>query len=158
MHNLRSAIRAGKESKSISEAARTVSIPSALQVRITRAAISPRLAIRMRRIGTGLSLGTHPEQDVAILDECSVLAQNLHDLALHACGYGVHQLHDLDDPDHGVLVDSGTDLHERRLARPGCTIKNSQQGTCDFGEVRFGSRLHVSSRNCPRQLGRSDGW
>src|ERR687896_2389700 len=54
IRNARSAISTWSASRSASEYTATVGMSSSRHVRITRTAISPRLAIRMRGSGTGL--------------------------------------------------------------------------------------------------------
>ncbi len=65
------------ESRSASEAASTVSMPSRRQVRMMRAAISPRLAIRMRRMAHASARLADAHQRLAVFDERAVLRQDL---------------------------------------------------------------------------------
>ena len=76
MQTVRSASRAGSESRSASEAASTVSIPRLRQVRMIRTAISPRLAMRMRRMAT-VSLRAYAQQRLAVFDQRAVRREDL---------------------------------------------------------------------------------
>src|SRR6266852_2246444 len=91
MHTLSSASRTCMASSSAVECTATVGMPSSLQARKTRNAISPRFAIR---ILSNISLDDH--QRLAELDRLAVLDQ---DLAHGARAWGwnlVHGLHRLD--------------------------------------------------------------
>src|SRR5690348_12824195 len=105
MQTTRSASFAGTLSRSAAEVASTVSIPSLRQVRMMRAAISPRLAIRIRRIAIAQPSLADAQQGLAVLDEGSVSGKDLGDLTANAGPYRVHQLHDFDDGDDRVLLD-----------------------------------------------------
>src|ERR1700734_3551545 len=106
MQMARSASRAGSPSRSAVETATTVSRPSCWQARMTRTAISPRLAIRTRRsvlavsgpgavVIAGLATGgPDHEQHLVVLDELGVGGAELDDLAGQRSGHRVHQLHD----------------------------------------------------------------
>src|SRR5262245_58878687 len=138
MQTFSSAKRTWSASTSADECTATDLMPSSRHARITRNAISPRLAMRTflyTRRGSG-----HADELLAVLDVLAVLDEDLGDLAV---GLGldlVHELHGLDDADdlalaHGrAHVDEGGGLgrrravegaHERRrverasLARPG---------------------------------------
>src|SRR5262245_30546796 len=107
----------------------TVSTPRSRQARITRRAISPRFAMRMRwnmsNSDFGLrisdfefsirnhqirnpkwSRGFDPEQYLVILDELSILDADLGDDAAAAGGEVVEDLHRLDLADDGLRVDA----------------------------------------------------
>ena len=119
--------RAGSESRSASDTTSTVSMPSCRQVRITRSAISPRLAIRTRRIRMQL----RPRRAAAprrystsspLPRRCA--APRRADAGAHR----VHQLHHLDDADDRVRLDLRAHLDKGRLARLGRAIEDAQQG------------------------------
>src|SRR5688572_7127359 len=116
MHTARVAIRAPSEPRSASLTQSTVSIPSFSHVRITRTAISPRLAMRMRLIVTS-SVRPHEHQHFAVLDHLAVDREHLDHLAGDPGARRVHQLHHLDDAHHGIRLDPRADLDERWLAR-----------------------------------------
>ncbi len=118
MHNVRSASRAGSESRSASDAASTVSMPSARQVRMIRTAISPRFAMRMRRMLTARpSLRTRSSVSPYSTSAPS-RAQDLAHRAAHACTHGVHELHHFDDADDGVVF-HGADPTSTNGGAPG---------------------------------------
>src|SRR5262245_22120961 len=93
MHTLSSASRTCMASASAVECTATVAMPSSLQARNTRNAISPRLAIRI--FSNMASFDDH--QRLAELDRLSVLDQNLDHRAGARCWNLVHRLHRLDD-------------------------------------------------------------
>src|SRR6478609_9251693 len=111
MHTARVASRAPSDPRSASLTHSTVSIPSRSHVRITRTAISPRLAMRMRLMVTS-SVRPHEHQHFAVLDHLAVDREHLDHLAAHSGARRVHQLHHLDDADHAVLLDPRADLDE----------------------------------------------
>src|SRR6185295_16651407 len=89
-------------STSAVECTATVLIPSSLQARMTRRAISPRLAIRILRNmeRPPAPLRRHrpqPEQDLAEFHGLAVGYQNLHDLGVYFGFDLVHEFHRLDD-------------------------------------------------------------
>src|ERR1700686_5706209 len=104
MHTVRSASRAGRLSRSAAEAARTVSMCSSRHVRMIRTAISPRLAISTRRMGTRSARPAHAHKCLAIFRECPVGDQNLSYGTAHSGTHGVHKLHDLDDGNDRLLL------------------------------------------------------
>ena len=96
-------------------------MPSRVQVRITRAAISPRLAISSRRIRVTVS-APHPTRPKAPPPAARRRRRRtrrcraeLHDGAPDAGVHRRHHLHGLDDADHGLLVDRRR--RRRRTAR-----------------------------------------
>src|SRR5262245_50398539 len=93
MHTLSSASRTCMASASAVECTATVAMPSSLQARNTRSAISPRLAIKI--FSNMASFDDH--QRLAELHRLAVLDQNLG----HGAGARgrnlVHRLHRLDD-------------------------------------------------------------
>src|SRR6478752_5301741 len=88
----------------------TVSMPISCAARWMRSAISPRLAISRRVIGTGS--GDH-DQRLVVFDRLGVLDQDL----LHGAGSGggdrVHHLHRFDDQQRVAGLDLVADLDER---------------------------------------------
>src|SRR5450631_3751343 len=96
MHTLSSARRTCMASASAVECTATVGMPSSLQARRTRSAISPRLAIRIfSNMAPTLSLDDH--QRFAEFHRLGVFEQDLHDRARLGSGNLVHGLHRLDD-------------------------------------------------------------
>src|SRR5687768_11843492 len=102
MHTASSAKRTCSAPASTSECTATVAIPSSRQARITRIAISPRLAIKTflniaavpgRRRSAPLEL----EELLAELDAAGVLHQDFQDRAGQFALDLVHQLHCFDD-------------------------------------------------------------
>src|SRR5882672_2172302 len=91
MHTLSSASRTCIASASAVECTATVAMPSSLQARSTRSAISPRLAIR---ILSNISLDDH--ERLAVFHPQAVLDQNLRNRAAARRGDLVHGLHRFD--------------------------------------------------------------
>src|SRR5437763_11476251 len=135
MQTSSSAYRTCRESRSASEWTATVFSPISLQARITRRAISPRLAMRtleiMRKLpvagsrlpetpgnwqpATGNPNGasdSHREQLLTVLDRLPILRKHFHDLAVDVRFDFVHQLHRLDDAEHFSFADVIADRHE----------------------------------------------
>src|SRR4026209_929810 len=109
-----SARRTGSESASAVEWAITVRIPISRHVRITRSAISPRLAMRILwNISRGSAERLHREQRLPELDGLAVLGHDLDDATADLGLYLVHQVHGFDDAedlaflDHVALLDEG---------------------------------------------------
>src|SRR4051812_40970908 len=128
MQIVRSASFAGMLSRSAVEAARTVSMLSLRQVRMMRTAISPRLAIRMRRSANWLTCFAHAQECFAVLGERAVGDQYFAHRAANAGTHRIHQLHDFDDGHDCSLFHLRPDFHERRRAWLGSTIERAQQG------------------------------
>src|SRR5688500_8979977 len=103
MQMVRSARRAGRLSMSAADAASTVSMFICWQARITRRAISPRLATSTRLIGkfgsSALVFGPQLEQRHAVFDELAVGHADFGDDAFDARLHGVEQLHHFDQAD-----------------------------------------------------------
>src|ERR1043166_2365685 len=102
MHTLSSARRTCMASASAVECTATVGMPSSLQARNTRSAISPRLAIRIfsnMAIGrtTRVRLSFDDHQRFAELDRLGILEQDLADGAGARRRNLVEGLHRLDD-------------------------------------------------------------
>src|SRR6059058_3257763 len=110
MHTLSSANLTCSALESATECTATDSMPSSRQARITRRAISPRLAMRMR-LNTR-SAYFDLEERLAVLDCLPVLDEDLHDRALDLGLDLVHQLHRFDDADHLALLDARADVNE----------------------------------------------
>src|SRR4030095_5603055 len=87
---------------------------------MTRTAISPRLAIRMRRNTRRSGLRPDQEQRLSELHGLAVLRQDLDDLARELGADLVHHLHRFDDAEHRLglharaLVDEGLLVGRRR--------------------------------------------
>src|SRR5581483_7294838 len=94
MQTLSSASRTCMASASAVECTATVAMPSSLQARSTRSAISPRLAIRILS-NTARSLDDH--QRLAEFHRLPVLDQHLNDGACARRRDLVHGLHRFDD-------------------------------------------------------------
>src|SRR6185295_14947461 len=100
MHTLSSARRTCIASASAVECTATVAIPSSLQARSTRSAISPRLAIRilsniLAARYRAPSLDNH--QRLAVFDRMAVVEQDLRHRAGARRGdlvHGLHRFHD----------------------------------------------------------------
>src|SRR3981081_2431349 len=109
MQTLSSARRTCIASASAVECTATVAMPSSLQARSTRSAISPRLAMRI--LSNIPSLNNH--QRLAVFDRVAVLEQDLRHRAGARRGDLVHRLHRLDDEQgiaglhHAADVDEG---------------------------------------------------
>src|SRR5262245_45528922 len=117
MHTLSSASRTCMASSSAVECTATDGMPSSLQARSTRNAISPRFAIR---ISSNISLDDH--QRLAELDGLAVLDQNLDHRARARRGNLVHGLHRFDDEQRVTGAHAAADLDERTRSRLGTDI------------------------------------
>src|ERR1043165_9600969 len=121
MHTLSSASRTCIASASAVEWTATVGMPSSLQARSTRSAISPRLAIRIlsnmtiRRTRARLSFDDH--QRLAELDGLGVLEQDLADHAGARRWDLVESLHRFDDQERVAGLHLASDVDERFRAR-----------------------------------------
>src|SRR6266446_6724922 len=133
MHTLSSARRTCMASASAVECTATVGMPSSLQARRMRSAISPRLAIRIFSNMAALILKRDPEtsrnrqtgpcakprtrslddhQRFAEFHRLGVFEQDLDDGARLGRGNLVHRLHRLDDEERVAGLDDGADLAE----------------------------------------------
>src|SRR5687767_4357301 len=119
MHTDSSAKRTCSAFASTVECTATVAMPSSRQARITRRAISPRLAIRtfLNTAGPGALRGLDAEERLTELHRLPVLREDLGDLPGDVRLDLVHQLHRLDDAEHLALLHHGAHLDERRLVR-----------------------------------------
>src|SRR5262245_33651216 len=126
MHTASSANRTWSALASAVECTATVAMPSSRHARMTRSAISPRLAIRIfLNTGTssGGSGGLDPEQGLAELHRLPVLRQGLDDPPGLVRLDLVHQLHRLDDAEHLALAHHRPHLHEGRLVGRGRPVE-----------------------------------
>src|SRR5882757_4169423 len=97
MQTLSSASRTCIASASAVECTATVAMPSSLQARSTRSAISPRLAIRILSNILAVQPSLNNHQRLAVLDGMAVLEQDLDHRAGARRGNLVHGFHRLDD-------------------------------------------------------------
>src|SRR4029453_17509208 len=126
MHTASSANRTWSAVASAVERTATVRMPSSRQARMTRRAISPRLAMRiLRNIASG---GLEAEQWLTELPRLPVLHQDLGDLPRLVGLDLVHQLHRLDDAEDLALLHHGADLDEGRLVRRRCPVEGADEG------------------------------
>src|SRR5689334_2036340 len=110
MQTLSSARRTCMASASAVEWTATVAMPSSLQARRTRRAISPRLAMRILEImGSGLF---DDDQRFAVFNRRAVFNEDFRDLARARRGDLVHRLHGFDDDDGLAFLDGGADRYE----------------------------------------------
>src|SRR5438132_9825586 len=132
MHTLSSASRTCMASASAVECTATVGMPSSLQARSTRNAISPRLAIRilsnMASQKPDRRDSFDDQQRLAELDRLAVLDQDLG----HCSGAWrrnlVHGLHRLDDEDDVAGAHLVADLDVGAPARLGSHIGGADHG------------------------------
>src|SRR5216683_7859729 len=118
MHTLSSASRTCMASASAVEWTATVGMPSSLQARSTRSAISPRLAIRiLSNIGVGRTACARPSLDdhqrLAEFHRLSVLEQDLADDPGAWRGNLIERLHRLDDQKRVADLHAAADIDER---------------------------------------------
>src|ERR1700749_1229420 len=113
MPTLSSARRTCIASASAVECTATVAMPSSLQARSTRSAISPRLAIR---ILSNIALFDN-HQRLAVLDGLPVLEQDLRHGAAARLRDLVHGLHRLDDQQRVPRLPGAADIDEGLGAR-----------------------------------------
>src|SRR5215207_4931450 len=134
MQIARSASLTGRDPASPSEYTRTLRMPSSWHARMTRRAISPRLA--MRTLFSGSGIAADHQHRLAVLDRLVVLDED----PRHHTGGGrldvVHELHDLDDAQHRPDLHSAPDLDERGRARLGCGVEGADHGRTDEHLVR----------------------
>src|ERR1700759_1225444 len=114
MHTLSSASRTCMASASAVECTATGGMPSSLQARRMRSAISPRFAIRIfSNMAPGPARLLDDHQRFAEFHRLGVLEQNLHDRARPRGRNLVHRLHRLDDEERVARLDDAADLAER---------------------------------------------
>src|SRR5690606_10428635 len=111
-------------SRSACEYTATVSTPRSLHARITRSAISPRFAIRMRR---NTSHPLQAEQRLAELDRSAVLHEDRGDLGRELGLDLVHHLHRLDDAQRAVGGDHVADLQQRLVDGRWISVEGADQ-------------------------------
>src|SRR6266508_3530484 len=163
-----------------------------LHVQIMRQAISPRLAIRIflnflisgfifgpkynvqcptpfsswRTLDLGpwtFELLLKSEQRLAILNRLSIFNVNLRDFASGLGLNFIHQLHRLDNANHGFGLDAGADLHKRLGIRRRGSIKGPDDRRRNdvkvliFGGFRLGFRSRMDWCGGGRQFG-FDDW
>src|SRR5512137_2650586 len=113
MQTASSAKRTWSESASTVEWTATVPMPSSRQARITRSAISPRLATSTFLNMVSPRLGRlDAEQLLAELHRGGIEDEDLGDLPLHLGLDLVHELHRLDDAEHLPLLHGGAHVDE----------------------------------------------
>src|SRR4051794_27929392 len=118
MHTLSSARRTCIASASAVECTATVAMPSSLQARSMRSAISPRLAIRILSNMPGKRLALLDDgKRLGIFDRLTVVDEDGEHGAGVRSGYVVHGLHGFDDEDGRAGRHARADLDERRGAR-----------------------------------------
>src|SRR5262245_15495680 len=129
MHTLSSARRTCMASASAVECTATVAMPSSLQARSMRSAISPRLAIRI--------LSNMPRKRLTLLDDSERLGifdglAVIDEDGEHGAGVGgrdvVHGLHSFDDEDGLTRRNLGAGFDERRGAGLRRTIGGADHG------------------------------
>src|SRR5436190_22734643 len=111
MHTASSAKRTCKAPTSASENTATVAMPSSRQARMTRMAISPRLAIKTF-LNIELRSFANCEELLAVFHALAVLDQHLDDGAGVLALDLVHELHGLDDAERLTLLHAAAHLHE----------------------------------------------
>src|SRR5437763_13158562 len=129
MHTLSSARRTCMASSSAVEWTATVAMPSSLQARNTRSAISPRLAMRILsniwRLTpcAGRTLASFNDHErLPVFDRLAVFDENLDHGARPRGGNLIHRLHRLDDHERLPGFDRTADVYERPRAGLGCEI------------------------------------
>src|SRR5215469_2289152 len=117
MQTLSSASRTCIADASAVECTATVAMPSSLQARSTRSAISPRLAINiLSNIATVAALFDDQER-LAKLDRLAVLDENLRHRAGARRRNLIHRLHGFDDDQRVAGLHLAADIDERLGAR-----------------------------------------
>src|SRR5579862_1259029 len=96
------------------ECTATVAMPSSLQARSTRSAISPRLAMR---ILSNIELSLDDHQRLAIFDRLAVFDENLNHRAGARRWDLIHRLHRLDDEQRLAGLHLAADFDEGPRAR-----------------------------------------
>src|SRR6266849_6414581 len=137
-----SAKRTGRESASAVEWAITVRIPISRHARMTRSAISPRLAMRILwNISRGSAQRLHQEERLPELDGLAVLDDDLGDASRHLGLDFVYQLHRLDDADDLPLLDHVALGHERWGVGLGGAVERADHRRLHREQMRGG--LHA---------------
>src|SRR5262245_25115843 len=131
MQTASSAKRTWRPLASAVEWTATVRMPSSRQARMTRRAISPRLATRTFLNMTALRRalgGLDAEKRLPELHRLAVLDQDLGHLPRLVRLDLVHQLHRLDDAEGLALPHHRAHLDERRLVRGGSPVEGPDEG------------------------------
>src|SRR5215475_14181208 len=148
MHTASSAKRTWSAVASAVECTATVRTPSSRQARMTRRAISPRLAMR---IFLNISDRLDAEQRLPELHRLPVLDQDLGDLPRLVGLDLVHQLHRLNDAEDLALLHHRAHLDEGRLIRRGRAVEGADEGRVDQVALLVAGS---SSGRCRGSLGR----
>src|SRR5262245_49916786 len=132
MHTLSSARRTCMASASAVECTATVAMPSSLQARSMRSAISPRLAIRiLSNMRTKRLALLDDRERLGIFDRLTVVDEDCEHSAGMGRRDGVHGLHGFDDEDGLARGNLGPGFDERRSARLGRAIGGADHGRMD---------------------------
>src|SRR3954465_6896787 len=126
----------------------TVSMPNSRHARITRSAISPRLATRMRlniarwTVGGGrwtarqtLLPPVDLEERLSKLHGLAIVHEHGHDLSRYFGGQFVEDLHGFNDANRGFRSHVIADLDERRRLGIGRQIKRADHGAFNHSDV-----------------------
>src|SRR2546421_1552735 len=115
-------------------------MPSSRQARMTRTAISPRLATRiLENIRPPLVVGgTEIQQRLVVLDHLAIRRVDREDPAAAGRGHRGEQLHRLDDGDLLPDLDHRTDLDERQLTGTGATVEGTDEWRAYLHRARVG--------------------
>src|SRR5580704_1832283 len=155
MQTLSSARRTCMASSSAVEWTATVGMPSSLQARSTRSAISPRLAIRILSNIEEPSLDDH--QRLAIFDRLAVADQNLNHRAGARRRDLIHRLHRFDDEQRLAGLHLAADFDKGPRARCRAEIDGADHRRDDGAGMlgRVDLRRGRSGRGAPWRFCRS---
>src|SRR5690606_3243633 len=150
MQTLSSARRTCMALASAVECTATVWMPSSLQARRMRRAISPRLAIRTFW-NMGLPL-LDDDEWLAVFDRLGILEQDTRDGARAMCGDLVHRFHGFDDQQGLAFTHLGADGNKGSLAGFGRTVGGADHGGGQG--ARVGSQVFRTGRSsCSNRAG-----
>src|ERR1700719_4737454 len=152
MQTLSSARRTCMASSSAVEWTATVGMPSSLQARSTRSAISPRLAIR---ILSNIEPLLDDHQRLAVFDRLAVCDENLNHRAGARCWDLIHRLHRFDDEQRFAGLHLAADVDEGTCARCRAEIDGADhRRDDDAGVLRRVDRCRGwrGRRDAPRRL------
>src|SRR5580693_2782685 len=154
MQTLSSARRTCMASSSAVECTATVAMPSSLQARSTRSAISPRLAIR---ILSNIEPSFDDHQLLAVFDRLAVCDENLNHRAGARRRDLIHRLHRFDDEQRLAGLHLAADIDEGSRARCRAEIGGADHRRGDgAGMLRRVDRCRGrSGRDAPWRLCRS---
>src|SRR3954463_2321054 len=155
-----SANRTWSEWTSAVEWTATVLIPSSRAARMTRSAISPRLAMRiLENISTPpASCGLETEERFSVLDRAPVLDEDLDEASRFVRLDLVHELHRLDDAEDLPLLNHRAHLHERRVVGGSGSIERPDERRIDGeGVIDRGGRRLLRGRRCNLRRCRTRG-